>query len=115
MGQLTPEALVYGIVSAGDPQVAPDGTRVAYSLGRADREHDRATSQIWLCAIDGGARRQLTWTGDRNREARWAPDGASLAFVSDRIPGHSAIYVLPLDAPGEARELTRHRPTIGHL
>src|SRR5438128_2159530 len=110
---LTPELLIYGIVAAGDPQLSPDGARVVYSLGRADREHDRGTSQIWQSDLDGANPRQLTWTGDRNREARWSPDGRSIAFVSDRLQGSSGLFVLPMDAPGEARELTRHRQPIG--
>jgi dipeptidyl aminopeptidase/acylaminoacyl peptidase len=113
--RLTPDALVYDTVSAGEPQLSPDGTRVVYSLGRADREHDRATSQIHLCAIDGSGARQLTWSGDRNREARWSPDGRSIAFVSDRVSGHSTLCVLPVSEPGEAREVTRHRQAIGQL
>jgi dipeptidyl aminopeptidase/acylaminoacyl peptidase len=113
--RLTPDVLVYDTVSAGEPQISPDGTRVVYSLARADREHDRATSQVHLCAIDGSGARQLTWSGDRNREARWAPDGQSIAFVSDRVSGHSTLLVLPVAEPGEAREVTRHRQAVGQL
>src|SRR5438270_1472518 len=116
MARLTPDALVYDLVSAADPQVSPDGTRVVYALGRADREHDRATSQLWLSAIDGANPRRLTWNGDRNREARWSPDGCWIAFLSDRSKDSSGLFVLPLDGPGEARELTHHhRTTIGAL
>jgi dipeptidyl aminopeptidase/acylaminoacyl peptidase len=115
MARLTPDALVYDLVSAGDPQVSPDGRRVVYSVGRADREHDRGTSQLWLSDIDGANPRRLTWTGDRNREARWSPDGRSIAFVSDRLKGSSGLFILPLDGPGEARELTHHRTAVGHL
>src|ERR1700682_133061 len=104
MARLTPDALVYELVAAGDPQVSPNGTRVVYAVGRADREHDRGTSQLWLSDIDGANPRRLTWTGDRNREPRWSPDGCWIAFVSDRVKGSSGVFVLPLDGPGEARE-----------
>jgi dipeptidyl aminopeptidase/acylaminoacyl peptidase len=115
MSSLTPDALVYDTVTAGDPQVAPDGSRVVYSVGRASRELDRGTSQVWLSAIDGTNPRQLTWSGDRNREPRWSPDGHSIAFVSDRLHDNSGLFVLPVDEPGEARELTHHVNAIGHL
>jgi dipeptidyl aminopeptidase/acylaminoacyl peptidase len=115
MARLTPDALVYDLVSAGDPQISPDGTRVVYSIGRADRERDRGTSQLWLSDIDGASARRLTWTGDRNREARWSPDGHSIAFVSDRLKDSSGLFVLPVDGPGEARELTHHRAAVGAL
>lgn len=113
MARLTPDALVYDLVTAGDPQVSPDGSQVVYSVGRADRERDRGTSQLWLADVDGANPRRLTWTGDRNREARWSPDGRSIAFVSDRLQGSSGLFVLPIDGPGEARELTRHRQAFG--
>jgi dipeptidyl aminopeptidase/acylaminoacyl peptidase len=112
---LTPERLVYQTVSAGDPQVSPDGRQVVYTLGRADREADRGTSQLWLADVDGGQPRQLTWSGDRNREPRWSPDGRYIAFVSDRVQDNSGLFVLPMQAAGEAREITRHRQSIGHL
>jgi len=70
---------------------------------------------VWVCDVDGGQRRQLTWTGDRNREPRWSPDGRFIAFVSDRVQASGALFVLPMQAPGEAREITRHRQGIGHL
>jgi dipeptidyl aminopeptidase/acylaminoacyl peptidase len=113
--RLTPELLVYDTVTAGDPQLSPDGRQLVYSLARADREHDRGTSQLWLCDVDGGQPRQLTWTGDRNREPRWSPDGRFVAFVSDRVQASSALFVLPMQAPGEARKVTHHRQAIGHL
>jgi dipeptidyl aminopeptidase/acylaminoacyl peptidase len=115
MNRLTPETLVYETVMAAEPQLSPDASQVAYTLGRANRELDRSTSQIWLATRDGDNPRQLTWSGDRNREPRWSPDGHWLAFVSDRLPGHSGLFVLPTDAPGEARELTRHRQSVGQL
>src|SRR5690349_13026096 len=100
MSRLTPEALVYDLVTAADPQLSPDATRVAYSLGHANRDLDRGTSQIYVCDRDGQNPRQLTRVGDRNREPRWSPDGRELAFVSDRLQGHSGLFVLPVDGPG---------------
>jgi dipeptidyl aminopeptidase/acylaminoacyl peptidase len=115
MSQLTPDALVYDATAAVDPQVSPDGTRLVYTVVKADRASDRATSQVWLAAIDGSGARRLTGAGERNREARFSPDGRWVAFVSDRVKGTSGIYVLPLDGPGEARELTRHTQALGQL
>ncbi len=115
MSQLTPEALVYETVSAGDPAISPDGTRILYSLARASKDLDRASSQVWLSKVDGSDARRLTWAGERNREARWSPDGRSIAFVSDRLQAGSGLFVLPADGPGEAREITHHLRPIGQL
>jgi dipeptidyl aminopeptidase/acylaminoacyl peptidase len=110
---ISPETLVYGFTSAGEPQVSPDGKTVAYSLSSTDATTKKGSSQVWLCGIDGGNPRQLTSTGQRNRGARWSPDGSLLAFVSDRVE-KSGVFVLPM-AGGEARELTRMNQQIGDL
>jgi len=88
---------------------------VAYVVARADRARDRGTSQLWLADRDGANARQLTWSGTRNGEPRWSPDGRWLAFTSDRSEGSTALMVLPVGGPGEARELTRHASPFGHL
>src|SRR5437764_659696 len=115
MGLLTADALVYGTAMAGDPQLSPDATRVAYVLGRANRDQDRSTSQIWLANINGGDPRQLTSTGERNREPRWSPDCRSLAFLSDRKQDRTGLFVLPMLQPGEAKEITNHHQSIGQV
>jgi dipeptidyl aminopeptidase/acylaminoacyl peptidase len=115
MERLTADALVYATIAASDPQVSPDGTRVTYTLSRADRDLDRSTTQVYLSAIDGADVRQLTRAGDRNREPRWSPDGTQIAFVSDRVEGHSVLCVLPITEPGEAQELTRHGQPVGNF
>ena len=62
----TPERLVYGLQQAADPQVSPDGARVVYALSTASADTQKTTSQLWICAIDGGNARQLTGAGSRN-------------------------------------------------
>jgi dipeptidyl aminopeptidase/acylaminoacyl peptidase len=124
MPPLTPDALVYDVLVAADPQLSPDGSRLLFTRARSDRAKDRATSQVWLTSNPAAElrpaapvpeARQLTRQGERNREARWSPDGESIAFVSDRVQGNSTICVMSAYQAGEPRELTRHRPAIGHL
>ncbi len=57
---LTPEALVYGLKTAGDPGVSPDGSQIVYTLSQANPETNKVETQLWLCDIDGGNQRQLT-------------------------------------------------------
>ena len=111
---LSPEVLVYGFTTAGDPQVSPDGTQVLYSLTRTDKETKKSSSALWLCAIDGSDARQLTQSGKQNSGGRWSPDGKQIAFVSDRVK-KSGIFLIAADAPGEARELTHHGQAIHDL
>src|SRR5262249_11300013 len=57
---LTPSALIYDLVTAGDPQISPDGTQVVYALSQTDRKKKKGSSQIWLCGVDGFNPRRLT-------------------------------------------------------
>lgn len=112
---LSPDAFVYDLAAAGEPQVSPDGTTILYALGRVDRETGTAKSELWRCGIGGEAARQLTRGGGRNGGARWSPDGTAIAFVSDRLgPNLGGLFVLPADG-GEAREVTRLGPSLGEL
>jgi dipeptidyl aminopeptidase/acylaminoacyl peptidase len=111
---LTPDTLIYGLRSAGDPQIAPDGSQIVYTQSAVDRETKKGGSQVWRCGVDGSNPVRLTWSGDRNRGARWSPDGRQIAFVSDRVK-KSGLFVLPVTAGGEARELTHHGAEIGEL
>ncbi len=111
--QLTAEVLFCDFKLAGDPQVSPDGSVIAYTLTTVDREKKKEQTQIWLCDPDGGNLRQLTHDGSRNSEPRWSPDGTSIAFVSNRVE-KSGIFILSLSG-GDAREIARHMQGISNI
>ncbi len=83
---LCPEDL-FRVVSPGDPQLSPDGRRLAFVLQRLNQDSDENETQIWLADLDPGdpaaTVRRLT-AGPKDRAPRWAPDGRRLAFVSER-------------------------------
>lgn len=112
---LTPAILVYGLASANDPQISPDGLRIAYTLSRIDRESNRPQTTIWMCDIDGDGARQLTPAGHRSHGARWSPAGSRIAFTSELDDGTS-LNILEVDEQGGGlRELTRGRGNISDL
>lgn len=90
---------------AGDVQISPDGTRVAYVLQEIDAETNQYKTAIWL-AREG--HEPVPFTGGRQDSApRWSPDGRCLAFLSKRS-GSSQIWLLSMEG-GEARQLTHIR------
>ncbi|MGH7912549.1 MAG: alpha/beta fold hydrolase [Candidatus Dormibacteraceae bacterium] len=107
-GALDPHALVYEAMIAVDPQVSPDGRRIAYALARADeaRPAETTTSQLWTCALDGSGAAPLTEAGHRHHSPRWSPDGKSIAFVA-ADDGGSALLVVDA-AGGASTTLVRH-------
>jgi len=95
---------------AGDPQISPDSSLIAYTVLQCNEEANTTSSAIWLIhSKDGKAQtpRQMTGTAIEKHHdfaPRWSPDGQFLAFLSDRN-GSIQIHVLPL-AGGEAQQIS---------
>jgi dipeptidyl aminopeptidase/acylaminoacyl peptidase len=89
-----------------DPQLSPDGRRVAFVVTVLSEEQDRYLSNIWTVDTAGGEPRRFTTGPKRDTAPRWSPDGTRLAFVSEREPHKKAqLYVMPADG-GEPSRLT---------
>ena len=100
---------IFAIGVVFDAQLSPDGTQIAFTVSRGYTEGDEKLprSAIWLVPFDGSAQaRRITFGPRADQYARWRPDGAALAFLSDRAKnGEHQVYLLSLDG-GEARRLT---------
>src|SRR5262245_54542286 len=89
------------LVWVADPQISPDGTRMAFTRVAVDPEADAYTTQVWWVEVPApghGSRppRPLTF-GPLDSQPRWSPDGLSLAFVratEPKKPGQ--LFVLPM-------------------
>lgn len=101
------------IVWVSDPQISPDGARVAFVATTLSSERDEYLSNIWIVDAAGGAPRRFTAGPKRDRDPRWSPDGARLAFVSEREDKKKGqLYVMPADG-GEPMRLTDERHGVG--
>jgi len=88
----------------GDPQISPDGQWVAFSATSYNLAGNAGNSDVWRVPISGGQPQQLTRSDRRDNNARWSPDGKSIAFISSR-EGGPQIWILE-PASGEARKVT---------
>jgi dipeptidyl aminopeptidase/acylaminoacyl peptidase len=89
-----------------DPQISPDGTTVAFVVTTLSEERDEYLSAIWLVDVAGGEPRRFTAGPRRDTTPRWSPDGARLAFVSEReAKKKGQLYVMPARG-GEPIRLT---------
>jgi dipeptidyl aminopeptidase/acylaminoacyl peptidase len=108
----TPESL-FEMCWVSDPQLAPDGQRVAYvehwieEVEKESKKRPAYRSALFLSDGPDRQPRRLTYTATGNdRMPRWSPDGRELAFVSTRDGDKPQLYVLDL-AGGEAQQITR--------
>ena len=91
-----------------DPQVAPDGSRVAFVKVTVNDKRDGYNTAIWVVSTDKGETKQLT-SGTRDSSPRWSPDGKYLVFVrvpeKDGRPDQPQLFMLSMDG-GEAWQFT---------
>src|SRR5688572_20575301 len=71
---------LFNFVWIGDPQVSPDGSRVAFVRVTVNEKKDGYNTAIWTVSTANGETRQLT-NGPRDTTPRWSPDGKYLVFV----------------------------------
>ncbi len=102
---MTPQDIAR-IVWVSDPQISPDGQRVAFVVTTLSEERDEYLSNIWMVDAAGREPRRFTSGPKRDKEPRWSPDGGRLAFVSEREGKKKAqLYVMPVRG-GEPSRLT---------
>jgi dipeptidyl aminopeptidase/acylaminoacyl peptidase len=105
MGRRITESDIANIQFVSDPQISPDGSKVAWIVTEMLVDEKRYRSRLWLRDVDGKSEPvQLTSGSGKDTSPRWAPDGSTLAFLSDRS-GKNQIHHIRLEA-GEAEQIT---------
>ncbi|MDO8501321.1 MAG: S9 family peptidase [Gemmatimonadaceae bacterium] len=93
----------------GDPQLAPDGSRVAFAKVVADQKHAGYETSLWMVPAKGESTMQRLTSGTRDSQPRWSLDGTRIAFVrsieKDGKPQPPQIYVLSMSG-GEPVRIT---------
>src|SRR5262245_28915094 len=81
---------------ANNPALSPDGQLLAFDWN----------GDVWIVPANGGEARQLTTNPGRDTQPKFAPNGKTIAFISDR-EGSPQVYTVPVDG-GLPRQLTHH-------
>lgn len=79
------------LVSASDPRLSPDGSRVAYTVQRIDLEHNRYLTRVWIATTDGSSPPAVSSPADVDANlARWSPDGSRIAYAAHPVDNDDA-------------------------
>ncbi|KAA3624975.1 MAG: S9 family peptidase, partial [Flavobacterium sp.] len=79
---------VFQLEYTADPQISPDGNYVVYRRTGFDIMKDRAKGNLWLLSTDNRKiHHKLTSFEGNERQARWSPDGDTIAFVRSTDEG----------------------------
>jgi dipeptidyl aminopeptidase/acylaminoacyl peptidase len=99
---------LFNFVWAGDTQISPDGSRVAFVRVTVNEKKDGYNTAIWSVSPATGETHQLT-AGPRDSTPRWSPDGKFLVFVrvteKDGRPDLPQLFMLPM-AGGDSFQFT---------
>jgi len=92
-----------------DPQISPDGRRIAFVHTTIDYKANDYVSNIWLTDCESGDLIQFTSGRGKDKYPRWSPDGSKLLFVSttpkkDGEEKRAQLFVIKLSG-GEAKQL----------
>jgi dipeptidyl aminopeptidase/acylaminoacyl peptidase len=109
--RLVTETDLFRFVWVADPQISPDGKRVAFVRVSVSAKKDGYDTAIWVAPVEGGEAPRVFTHGPSDSSPRWSPDGSRLAFLRSAPGGKEAkpdppqIHLIPAGG-GEALALT---------
>ena len=100
---------LFDFVWIGDPQISPDGIRVAFVRVTVNDKKEGYNTSIWSVSVTGGDEPHQLTKGDHDTAPRWSPDGKFLLFLrateKDGKPEPPQLSILPM-AGGDSFSFT---------
>lgn len=80
-------------VTLSDPQISPDGAKVALLVGRNDFGHDITAVQLVMVDVVTGVQRVVPLAKDDVASVRWSPAGDTIAFLAAAGDNPKQLYL----------------------
>jgi dipeptidyl aminopeptidase/acylaminoacyl peptidase len=100
---------LFEFVWIGDPQISPDGSRVAFVRVTVNEKKLGYDTAVWTVATTGNEEPHRLTIGPHDSSPRWSPDGKFLAFLrateKDGKPEPPQLALLPMSG-GDAWTFT---------
>ena len=84
---------LFSLEAASDPQISPDGSKIAYVRRSGDIMTDRMRPSIWLIDSRSGEQVPIVAGPGAHSQPRWSPDGKRLAYISTAEGGAAQLFV----------------------
>jgi dipeptidyl aminopeptidase/acylaminoacyl peptidase len=100
----TPRDL-FSLQVAADPQISPNGSKIAYVRLSGDIMTDMMRPSIWLIDTRTGEQMPIAAGPGTYSQPRWSPDGSRLAYVSSAEGKSPQLYIRWMES-GESVRIT---------
>lgn len=95
---------IFGLETASDVRISPDGKQIVYVRTSYDIMTDRPRPNLWIVDIASREHRPLRSDSRNHSSPRWSPDGKRLAYISNS-EGSPQLFVRWMDT-GQTALLT---------
>jgi dipeptidyl aminopeptidase/acylaminoacyl peptidase len=119
--KLTPE-LLFKLARVNNPQVSPDGKKVAYEVKRYDLAANKGINMIYVMDAPQGNPVQVSDEQDNAFDMQWRPDGQKITFLSGRS-GSTQLWEMNPDGSSKTQVTTiegginayKYSPALTHI